>query len=222
MLRLAPDQQRELRETADSHADDAEQEAGACFSTLAMLGENARYMGEAETSEAYDQEITDLLEGNAQSLLAATDVILREHGMAIVDRITAEIAQHIGIDVGAALALAITLDSHAVIEDQDRALMLVLSAWTPSDAPMPLNAAWLAPSVQWQPGKVVVELPQTLALAAVGKPLRDTLTHPVLDRHPLTVTGVGTANGDRMTLEVDADVTPLETEALIAMRRPAK
>lgn len=224
MLRLDPAQQQELRDNADADGwlEDEDANSHGVFSTLSLLGESARYMDDAETREAYDDAISAIVEGQNQRVIESIDNIVRNHGLPILDRITAEIGWHAGIDVVAALAIAIVLDKDAAIIDPDDELILMVSAWTPSHAPSPLNAAWLAPAVRWDTHGVTLAMAETLATACIGRPLRTLVSHPVLDRHALTVTGVSQATGGRIMVEVDNDRTPLEAEELFAMRSGAQ
>lgn len=220
MLRLDLSRQQELRDNADADGwtEDEDASPNGIFSILSLLGEAARYMDEEEAREAYDEALSAVIEGQHDPATGAVDAIVRSHGMPILDRITAEIGWHAGIDVVAALAIAIVLDNDAAIVDPDQEIVLMVGAWTPSDLPSPLNAAWLAPGVRWEAHGVTLSMAETLATACIGRPLRTLVSHPVLDRHALTVTGVCPATGGRILIEVDSDRTPLTADALIAMR----
>lgn len=211
MLELEMAQQAELQEIEYSP-----------FSPLSLFGEDARYMGDEEMGQAYGKAINDIVEGRNPAMFKAVDKIVRDHHLPIIDQITAEIGYHIGIDVVAALALAVILDKHSEIQNADQDLVFLISAWEPSDVLNPVNCTWLAPKIRWTPRGVIIALPETLATASIGRPLSQIVSHPVLDRHPLTITGVSMESYSRIILEVDADRKPISAEALIAMRPAIK
>lgn len=205
MLRLALAQQLALCDYDDGH--------DGLFSTLAMVGEDARYLDEAQTRSAYDAMLSVVLEGRSRRMIGVVDAIVRQHGNSAVDLITAELGWHLGLDVVAALAISAAYDNHATIEDGDGESVFTVSAWQP----LPRSRVRLAPGVDWDSRGVLLHLPETLAVASVGRPLSQVVSHPVLDRHALTIAGCGPNDG-RTLLMVGADETPIDVEALIAMR----
>ena len=211
MNRLAIDQQVDLMEQGMLEP----------FSRLWLLGEDGRYFTQDGLSNAYDDAMSAIIEGHDDGHRAKILEVARQRTYPLIDRITAELAVEACCDPLTAMALAIALDRDAIIEDAATdELVMSIDAWTPSDDGSQ-TVVWVSPGVLWHArGELLVALPETAMAASVGRRLRDVVGHPVLDRHPLTITGVTEDETGRALLVTDAVRTAIGLDELAAMRPP--
>lgn len=212
MNRLAIDQQIDLMDRG----------AHAPFSKVWLLGEDGRRTRDNRLTDAYDDALCAMIEGYDD---AQRDKVMACAGNAshpLIDRITAELAAEACCDPLTALALAVELGTSAVIEDASTdELVLMVDPWNPSTSDATLTAVWVAPDILWYAcGRLVAPLPEIALVAAVGRRLRDVISHPVLDRHAITITGVTEDGMGRAVFQTDAERTPIGIKQLATIRPP--
>lgn len=138
-----------------------------------------------------------------------------------------------GINVTAALLLAIACDlahpgqRHAIelwgpVGDGHPGVAFSLSArrWTDGPRTLSVDNLVLSNDVTWTAnGVMVTGLPETFAASITGRPLNDLVSHPVLDRFPLTagrVTEVTPA--ERQHVEIDGPIARISIDTLPEVR----
>lgn len=211
MIRLEPGQLYDVVSLSESFDDP--------FKLVALLKEHGGDRSSIEYLGASEDAFSALLEGHDDSCRDAIGALLRRRPTQMLDRITAELVAAIGCDPATACAAAIVLDTS--IEIQEGATddqLLFLDESDPPDSPTCQTRIWVADMVEWDStGRLRIELPETLKAASVGRMLRDVVSHPVLDRHPLRILSIHD-DGSGNSIQTDADRTPLDADAILAMR----
>lgn len=211
MIRLSIDQQIELMD----------RDGLKPFSRLWLLGEYGRYLDADRLSNAYEDALSAIIEGSDEGMRSEILQAALERAP-LIDRVTAELAAATLCDPLTAFALAMQLGQPAFIDDSatDEEVMKVDDR-VGSDNDGTMTAVWVAPGITWYAsGAIVAPMPDTALIAAVGRPLSEVISHCVLDRFDLTVTGVSQDVEGRPVLETNADRTPISIEQLAAIRTP--
>lgn len=213
MIRLTPGSLTDLIAVSDEHDDP--------FGLLAIgdgMGAGIGTPNEAEYLEDAEQALSDIIEGHDDRFRTVIAKHL-DRPERLLDRITAELAAAAGCDPATACAIARILDGDANIQNSaDDKIVLYVDEAHPSSSEHCLTRVWVSEDVLWDAvGRLLVTMPETTLSAAIGRKLRDVVSHPVLDRHDLTVTGADNIGLTRFLL-VDSDRTPLNREELLAMR----
>lgn len=105
-----------------------------------------------------------------------------------LDAVTAELLLHMDIDPLMVAWMARVCQAFTVQDDDTMDSFLQMDGYTaPTDSLCDTlvlldDVCWMATGTLIVPG-----LPDSTVIAAVGRPLRDVVSHPVLDRHPLTI-----------------------------------
>lgn len=209
MMRLSIDLQQELRDTVSEHG---------TFSPLSLIGEAARRMGADTLAETYDEDLSEVIEGRFEHYRPKVAAAIADHPR--IDRITAELIAASLCDPAAVLAIAIVLERGAQIVDgaTDEIVMNVDPDLASDDQD---TATWVnvAHGIDWwADGRLVVQLPDTIMQAAVGRRLAEIVSHPVLDRHPLKIVGTTEWGDGTRLLVTDSDRRPLPAGDLLAIR----
>jgi hypothetical protein len=136
-----------------------------------------------------------------------------------LDRLSAELLAHLGVDPlivdwAAWISLGLSLQhDHANMGGY-------VCVDTPPGGEGTTTNLHMSPGVLWHgEGSIAIEgasLPDTVSAACAGMPLRRVFTHPVFDRHDLTIREVSHVN-DHLWLVLDADMRALTPEQLIAI-----
>jgi hypothetical protein len=175
---------------------------------------------EAHYRESARDALSDILEGIDDDFRDGVREMLGLRATLTMDRISAEIAAHLCIDPATACALAYWIDDHLTIEDGATGEMIAsIDHSEAPDARNPLGRVRLETGVEWETGgKLVVrDLPATVLAAAVGRPLRELVSHPVLDAHALVVTGVED-DGMHQIVSTDWHRRPLTVDEIMDIR----
>lgn len=179
----------------------------------------------AHPEEAFHLErvrdaLSDILEGIDDDFRDDVREMLGLRATLTMDRISAEIAAHLCIDPATARALAYWIDDHLTIMDGATGEMIAfVDHSSPPDDRNPLGRVRLEEGVEWETGGTLVVrgLPATALVAAVGRPLRDLVSHPVLDAHPLVVTGIED-DGMHQIVSTDWHRRPLTVDEIMDIR----
>jgi len=94
-----------------------------------------------------------------------------------------ELLTSMGLDPDGVLALSLSTVDHTFAIESSHARMINIGMHM-------ADATWIVigPGMTWREDKILLSgVPDTLTTAAVGRPLRDLLTHPVLDRFDLQI-----------------------------------
>lgn len=211
MIRLSIDQQIELMDRDGLEP----------FSRLWLLGEYGRYLDADRLSNAYEDALSALIEGSDDTLRSEILQTALEHAP-LIDRVTAELAAAALCDPLTAFALTMQLGQPGLIEDgatDEEVMKIDDSVASGHDGTM--TAVWMAPGITWYAsGAVTAPMPESVLTAAVGRLLSEVMSHDVLDRFGLTVTGVSQDIHGNAVLETDADRTPISIAELAAIRTP--
>ena len=207
MIRLNIDQQIELMD----------REPGRTFSGLWLIGEDARTMSRDELSNQYDDDLSGIIEGYWGDRRAEISRTVRNDPECGLDRITAALLADACCDPLTAIALAIELQSDAVIEcSATDDMVATIDPWCGG------TVVHLSDDVRWcATGRIhVQQVPLSALSAAIGGPLSAVVGHPVLDRFPLVVTAIEGQEDERATIVVDADDSHIPLEELAALKPP--
>lgn len=212
MIRLSPFQLADLIERS-AHFDDP-------FGLRVLAEDMGLEFDEPEYIEDAQDALSVILEGQDASHRGAIARLLQHRPTMLLDRVTAELCAAACCDPAAACAIAIVMDERISIEDAATGeRVLFLDDSDPPDSPSCLTQVWVAPGIQWDTvGTLRLVLPDLTFSAAIGRPLKDVVTHPVLDRHPLVITGIGHSMEHKPHFQTDADRTPLTIGELLAIR----
>ena len=170
--------------------------------------------------EDASEMLSEILEGSDDRFRHQIEEMLGLRHTITMDRITAELVAHGCCDPATACAMAYWIGDDINIKDGATDEMAVyVDCSEPPDGGNPLGRAWVAEGVSWETGGSLVlrHLPSTTLVAAVGRPLRDVVTHPVLDRFDLEITGIE-ETGMYQVLTTNADRTPLDVAQIMAIR----
>jgi len=176
--------------------------------------------GDASFLEDASEMLSEMLEGSDDRFRSRIEEMLGLRHTLTMDRITAEIVAHGCCDPATACAMAYWIEDDVTIQDGATDEMAVyVDCSEPPDGRNPLGRVWVAEGVSWETGGSLVlsHLPSTTLVAAVGRPLRDVVTHPVLDRYDLEITGIEDT-GLHQVLTTNADRTPLDIAQIMAIR----
>lgn len=143
-----------------------------------------------------------------------------------MDVTTARLVDHIGL---VPLSVAWMARAGQGLEVEiDHRCALEIDVFDHPDDPVCTTMVRIAEQVHWlTTGTLFVPaLPDTMAGAAVGRPLRDVFSHPVLDPLGLVITGATTGSlHDRLDgtyLTVDAERVPASPDDLFAMHEASR
>lgn len=112
-----------------------------------------------------------------------------------IDRITAELLVHKGLDPAAVCVVAAhTLSLTQIVDklgEPGCVLHVFIDAQDTSSSSECLTSVVIGDGVIWNSrGTLATTLPETIGISAIGRPLRDVVSHPVLDLHDITITGL--------------------------------
>lgn len=143
----------------------------------------------------------------------------------LLDRISAEIIAEKRCSPSAACALAIIMDENVSYVEKGTDILQVYidqGSWPGSDAC--LTDIAMGAGIRWHAiGQISVNLPETFVVSCLGRPLREVISHNVLNRHNLTITDVikrPFSHEGVMTFVVDSDRTSLSVDELMAIKIP--
>jgi len=146
------------------------------------------------------------------------DHALRDAGA--LDRITAGLIAHMGID-----PLKVAWLAHICrgVDLMDRDTLETRITVSTTSAPGRANNATivhLSPTAIWH-GEGVIGIddgiiPETVATACIGRPLREVFTHPVFDAHDFVIARIDNEN-DRTWIDVTADMRALSPGDLLGI-----
>lgn len=144
---------------------------------------------DAETAERVIASML-LLEGGG------TRSIGNPQGLPSLDRITVELLAYMNVDPLAVAWLSLLCQGIRIIDADTDAEMADIDGHLPPTDDMTDTTVTLSQDIVWRAtGKLIVHgMPDSMALTAVGRPLREVVSHPVLDRHPFTVVEVETGS----------------------------
>lgn len=129
-----------------------------------------------------------------------------------IDMITAELLAHLGVDPLTVAWLSAASRCISVQDDDDMDTVIDIdSDLRPHEcATQCSTTTTLGATTWWKAGGVLLvkDLPGTVVANAVGRPLREILSHPVLDRHDLVVATADLERGG-FPAELDCHVPPM-------------
>lgn len=170
--------------------------------------------------ESASDALSDIIEGIDDDFRDEVRRMLGLRETLTMDHISAGIAAHLCIDPATACALAYWIEDGLVIEDGATKEMIAFidHSEAPNDR-NPLGRVRLTQGVEWETGGnlIVQDLPATTLNAAIGRPLRDLVSHPILDAHPLVVTGIQDT-GMHQIVSTDWHRRPLTIDEIMAIR----
>lgn len=186
------------------------------------------------TSFSYTQDLVDRIETALHGVDADTAVRLQAsleaayenenrgrttmHGD--LDGLMVELIKHLGLDPLVVAWLARVGEALSLTGDGSPDHDIDVDPWTaPEDASCDTQVA-LGPDAMWNAahGVSIREIPETVQAVIIGRPLRELLRHPVLDRHEITITGAESRDEGVTDLTVDYKMEMLEASDLFERR----
>lgn len=165
----------------------------------------------------YGAHLDAVLSGRDDRCREAIAGVIRRTSHSVVDLTSARLMLHAGIDPATACALALMVDGPVTIT-RTWAPQVIVKAPEEACDPDCVVAMSLAHDISWNSdiGIRIGDLPIALAAAAHGRRLKDYVSHPVLDDHPLVLGGTDERFG-RTWIRVTG-MEPIDAETLLGMR----
>lgn len=129
-----------------------------------------------------------------------------------IDMITAELLVHLGIDPLTVAWLSAACDGfHIHDEDGFDTIIDTDAVIRPHESAQQCSTnTTLSETVWWKAGGIMLvsDLPASALTNAVGRPLREVVSHPVLDRHDLRISDVDLQQGI-FAAEIECQMPPM-------------
>lgn len=185
---------------------------------MGLTHEDAEFLEEAQ------DRISAVIAGEDDQFRIVIARALRSAGILAMDRITAELAAHVGCDPATACMLAPLLNLNLSIDDQatDEMIVFVDGNYKP-DEEGTITSIWLGEDIAWHAnGGIALHIQETILHGAVGRQLKEIISHPVLDRYDLKVVSIDTDSTGRPVFRVESGDghfrRPLEVDEILAIR----